>query len=625
MPSRIASVTPLCYIAADSRRNGDPVSDRSVTRRLAAILVADAVGYSRLMEIDELATHRQFKADLSGLIVPKISEFRGRVVKTTGDGLMAEFGSVVDAVQCAADVQRRLAERNADLPDERRFAYRMGINLGDIIIEDNDIYGDDVNTAVRLEGLADPGGINVSGNVVRYARGKMDVDFEDLGDHRIKNVTDPIRVYRVQLSPEGAVTARARPPSASAPMAIVTDSIGLQATAAFNRPAIAVLPFENLNNDPAQDYFCDGLTNDITTDLSKFADLMVIAPHSAFVYKGRRAKLDNIARDLGVQYVLEGSIQRSGDKVRVNAQLIAARAGHQVWAERFDRALTDLFALQDELIELIVTALAVKVSVVEHERASRKRPDSMTAYEAFLKGRYSFATESQAALRQSLKYLELACEVDPHYARAWAFRSYYCMLDWWYGWSGPAALEEAQELALRASQLDPNDYMAQFCLGFYHLRTGQFDAAARELQTALAMNRHDPDLLVDVAEGFVYLGRHAEAIELMKQALTRNPHGPDWYRWNLGWAYYFAQDYEKSIEELGRIRKLDPHVELLLAADYARLDRGDHAARWMRSFLGRLPDWTLTKESDSSYFKNDIDRNHWMEGVRLAGLPDTAA
>jgi len=602
------------------RLGGGFVSERTVTRRLAAILVADAVGYSRLMEIDELATHRQFKEDLRGILAPKINECHGRIVKTTGDGLMAEFGSVVDAVQCAADLQRHLAERNAGMPDARRFAYRMGINLGDVIIDDGDIYGDDVNTAVRLEGLADPGGINVSGNVVRYARGKMDVDFEDLGDHRIKNVADPIRVYRVELSPPAALVVPRSPPEA-----IVKSSDDLQATAAFNRPAVAVLPFENLNNDPAQDYFCDGLTNDITTDLSKFSDLMVIAPHSAFAYKGRRAKLESIARDLGVQYVVEGSIQRSGDKVRVNAQLIAARAGHQVWAERFDRALTDLFALQDELIELIVTALAVKVPVIEHERALRKRPDSMTAYEAFLKGRYSFATESKEALGQSLRYLERACEIDPHYARAWAFRGYYSILDWWYGWSGQEGLEQALQLALRAIQLDPNDYMAQFCLGFYHLRTGRFDAAARELKSALAMNRHDPDLMVDVAEGFVYLGRHAEAIELMQQALARNPHGPDWYYWNLGWAYYFAQNYGRSLEELGRIRRPDPHVDLLLAADHARLGEGDHAARWMRSFLGKLPDWTMTKEAESSNFWDDRDRQHWMEGVRLAGLPDAAA
>jgi adenylate cyclase len=604
------------------------VSDRNVVRRLAAVLVGDAEGYSIKMGLDETATHRQVMSDLEQVVTPEVLQNRGRVVKTTGDGFFAEFASVVDALQAAITIQTRFAQRNSALPPERHLAYRMGINMGDIIVEPNDIYGDDVNIAARLEGFATAGGICVSGNVVRQARGKLNFEFDDLGELEFKNIVEPVHVYGVRLPLGGESDGTRRDvaktdtgparPRAPAPAGVAWSR------AAIARPAIVVLPFDNLSDDVSQDYFCDGLTQDITTDLSKFTNLLVIAANSAFSYKGRHVKVQELARELGVQYVLEGSVQRVGERIRINVQLIGAQTGHHLWANRFDRRISQLFELQDELIELIVGAMAVNVTAADSQRALRKHPDSLNAYEAFLMGLHLYSNETQEALRRSQDAFVLATRLSPDYARAWAAQSYNLVQGWLRGWHDAAVLATAEEMALKAVQIDPNDYFNRAYLGFYYLHTGRFDRAIEEYEHAQSLNGNDADLLADFSEAMVCVGRHADAVETVKQAMLRNPHVPGWYRWDLGWAYYFLKDYDKTIAELERIIRPHNHVHLLSAAAHAR--RGDRAraADLIRRFLAIEPDWTLDKERQSVAFVHPMDWMHWIEGLRLAGLPEGA-
>ena len=341
-------------------------------RRLAAVLAADMVGYSRLMEADETGTLARLKTHRIELIDPAIAKNRGRIIKTTGDGMLVEFHSVVDAVLCAAEVQHRMAKRNVDVAPARWMQFRIGINLGDVIVEGNDIFGDGVNVAARLEMLADPGGICVSGAVRDQVGDRLeDIGFEDLGDRAVKNIARPIHVYRVRLEPASKAAQEDAKNTAAAP-------------ALARKPSIAVLPLVNMSGDPQQEFFADGLTEDLITELSRFHDLLVISRNSTFVYKGKAVKMQEVARELGVDYLLEGSVQKSGDRIRVTVQLIDAETDRHIWAERYDRELEDIFAIQDEMTRAIVATLPGRVEAASHDRAKRKPTDNMAAYECVL-------------------------------------------------------------------------------------------------------------------------------------------------------------------------------------------------------------------------------------------------
>ncbi len=335
-------------------------------RRLTTILAADVVGYSRLMAADEGGTFAQLKTHRKELIGPKIAEYSGRVVKLMGDGTLMEFGSVVDAVHFAVDVQRAMAERNAEVPEDQRITYRIGINIGDIIVEGDDIYGDGVNVAARLEALAEPGGICISRTVFNHVRNKVALAFEDLGELQVKNIPDPVRVYRVDLSRTDTDSVGWSPDTGSLPLP--------------DKPSIAVLPFENMSGDPEQEFFADGMAEEIITALSRYRWFFVIARNSSFTYKGHAVDVKQVAKELGVRYVLEGSVRKAGDRVRVTAQLIDASTGNHIWAERYDRELDDIFALQDEITQTIVTAIEPELGAVEQERARRKPPDNLDAW-----------------------------------------------------------------------------------------------------------------------------------------------------------------------------------------------------------------------------------------------------
>jgi adenylate cyclase len=391
-------------------------------RRLAAVLAADMVGYSRLMEVDETGTLARLKTHRIELIDPAIAKNRGRIIKTTGDGILVEFHSVADAVLCAAEIQRRMARRNTDVSPARWIQFRIGINLGDVIVEENDIFGDGVNVAARLEMIAEPGGICVSGAVRDQVGDRLDeIVFEDIGDQIVKNIARPIRVYRVRLEPNATTAPEGAKDSAAA--------------ATFARkPSIAVLPLANMSGDPEQEFFADGLTEDIITELSRFRDLLVISRNSTFVHKGKAVKVPEVAREFGVDYVLEGSVRKAGDRIRVTVQLIDAETDRHIWAERYDRKLEDIFAIQDEMTRAIVATLPGRVEAATHDRAKRKTTDNMAAYECVLTARVLHHRSILQDNVEAQRLLDRAIALDPNYAHAHAWKACVLGQSWIYGW-----------------------------------------------------------------------------------------------------------------------------------------------------------------------------------------------
>ncbi len=577
-------------------------------RRLAAILVADVVGYSRLMGKNEAGTLAALKAHREGLIVPKVTEHHGRIVKLMGDGMLVEFPSVVEAVQCAVEIQRGMAKRNQDAPSERQIAFRIGINLGDVIVEDDDIYGDGVNVAARLEGLAAAGGITVSGTVHEHVEHKLDLRFEDLGLKTFKNISEPVRIYNVSAMTNTGPFKRDK--------------------SSDGNPAIVVLPFENLSADPGQEYFCDGLTQDITTELCKFPNFFVIAAKSAFFYKNQRRHAEEIGRELNVRYILEGAVQRAGDHIRVNAQLVDAETGHHLWARRFDKNLTDIFEIQEELIELIVGSLAPKLTAVERARAARRATENINAYDAFLRGAHHLAThldviaESEDALLESRRWFQAAIELDPNYARAWGWLAYAHVTSWTEGWTGPETLDLAKDYAEKAVTLEPEDYDTHWALAYVYQARGKLDMALSAYVSALELNRNDPDMLVEMAETLCCIGRHAEAVRQIERAMTINPRFPEWYRWMFGWVLYHLREYKRSNEQLEKIVRPNNEVRLIIAANYAQLGESERAAEALKRFQQKRPDWTVEKERHTLSYRHREDEEHWLAGVRKAGLPE---
>src|SRR5712692_6780063 len=382
------------------RAGGCILSSEHVERRLAAILAADVAGSCRLIGIDEEGTLARLKALRKTLFDPKITDHRGRIVKNTGDGALIEFASVVDAVRCAVEIQRGMAEQNIDVPQVKRIEFRIGIHVGDIIIEDDDIFGDGVNIAVRLEGIAEPGGVSISDDAHRQIRGKVEITFEDMGSQSLKNVAEPMRVWRVRIGPS---SSPATPTETAQPLALP------------DKPSIAVLPFENRSGDPEQEYFADGMVEEIITALSRFKSLFVIARNSSFTFKGRAVDIKEVGRRLGVRYVLEGSVRKALGKVRIAGQLIDAVTGAHIWADRFERELTDVFALQDEVTVAVVSAIQPKLFQTEIAMATRRRPENLTAYDFYLRARQQFYLATHEGLAEAIRFARRALELDPRF------------------------------------------------------------------------------------------------------------------------------------------------------------------------------------------------------------------
>jgi adenylate cyclase len=580
-------------------------------RRLAAVVAADMVGYSRLMEVDETGTLARLKTHRIELIDPAIAKNRGRIIKTTGDGMLVEFHSVADAVLCAAEIQRRMARRNMDVSPARWIQFRIGINLGDVIVEEDDIFGDGVNVAARLEMLAEPGGICVSGAVRDQVGHRLDdIAFEDLGDQSVKNITRLIRVYRVRLEPNAA-TARE-----GADNAAVTTTIA-------KKPSIAVLPLANMSGDPEQEFFADGLTEDIITELSRFRDLLVISRNSTFVHKGKAVKVQEVAREFGVDYVLEGSVRKAGDRIRVTVQLIDAETDRHVWAERYDRDLADIFAIQDEITGAIVATLPGRVEAATHDRAKRKPTDNMAAYECVLAAKVLHHRSTREDNAEAQRLLNRALALDPNYAHAHAWKACVLGQTWVYDWCADREVtfqQVAAELEITLA-LDDNDSDVHRILAALNLNRDDHDKAAYHQERALTLNPNYDLVVVQQGELLTWLGRPEEGIDWIKKAMRLNPYHPERFWSHLGRAYYCAEKYAEAAEAFSRITRPDYTHHAFLAATFAQMGNEVAAAAHAAEVLKREPKFSVAVYLTTQHYKRDLDRRRHEAGLLSAGLP----
>jgi TolB-like protein/class 3 adenylate cyclase len=585
-------------------------------RRLSAILAADVVGYSALMEQDEAGTFDRLRAGRKELFEPEISKHHGRIFKLMGDGLLVEFGSVVDAVECAAALQRGMAERNASVPEKKPIEVRIGINLGEVIVEGEDRYGEGVNVAARLQQLADPGGICVSAKVSKEVEKRLAFGFEPMGEQRIKNMTEPIACYRVCLQPLPLAVQQDQPNSPRLP----------------NKVAIAVLPFINMSGDPAQQYFTDGVTEDIITELSRFRELIVISRTSSFAFRDHAAPVAEIARKLGVHYVVEGSIRKSGKRARITAQLIDANGDKHIWAEHYDRELKDIFEVQDDVVHRITGTLVGRLENERQERAKRQSRSELRAYDIYLRAREHFFSWSQEENRNAAELLQRAIEIEPDYAAALALLSEVHSRDWFNGWSLDPEndLANSRRLAARAIELDDEDSRTHTSMGVANLFRNEPDRAKHHFETALRLNPSDARVLIYYSRHAVFDGRPELGIELVRRALELNPFGK--YNWYLGLAKFAAHSYEEAISLLRNVRDPSPAVEALLAGSFAQLDRMDEAKTASGRFFelaAKMPMMQALKDATDwrNYFsarwpfRDKADLEHLLNALRRAGLP----
>ena len=581
------------------------LASERIERRLTAILAADVAGYSRLVEADEEGTLSQWKALWGTVIEPKIKEHRGRIARVIGDGMLAEFASVIDAVRCAVEVQRSVAERNANAPQDKRIEFRVGINFGELIIEHGDFWGDGVNIAARLEALAHPGGICVSGRVQEDTQGKLEIAFEFMGEQNLKNIVRPVRVYRVRF--DGVTES--------------TPALPLP-----SKPSITVLPFQNMSGDPSQDYFADGVVEDITTALSRIRWLFVIARNSSFTYKGRMVDVKQVGRELGVRYALEGSVRKAANRVRVTAQLIDAVTGHHVWAERYDRELAAIFALQDEITERVVAAVEPQLYAAEGIRAKRKPPESLDAWECVVRALSCVNSRSQNDYAMARELLERAIELDPAYAQAYALFAYVMGLEVLYGWKPrEIALARALEAAQKAVVLDSDDAWAHFALGFVYGMTRRAEEAVVEHEKALALNPNFALAYTYQGSALAYLGRGEEALLKIDASERLSPRGLFQGVNNVcRAAAHFSAEQHRDAVSCARKSILDsPGIVTgyrMLVVNCALIGEIDEARAALKIVKRLQPDISVRWIAESVLFTRERDRQNYIEGFRLAGL-----
>lgn len=620
-----------------------------VERRLAAILAADVVGYSRLVERDEADTLPRLKAHRKELVEPLVAEHGGRVVKLMGDGILCEFPSVVDAVQCAVLIQKGMAVREADVPSHREIRLRIGINLGDVVHEEGDLYGDGVNIAARLEQLAESGGIAISGTAHDQLQGKLGCGFAFLGEQRVKNIERPVRVYRVLLDGRAPARTRGRALRKARPVpALLSVLLLLGASAGAwwwhqtrdpppsppeanvpplpAEPSVAVLPFANMSGDPGQEYFSDGLTEDLITNLSKVSGLTVVARNAVARYKGRAVTPRDLGREVGVRYVVEGSVRKEGNHTRVTAQLIDAGTGYHLWAERYDRDLDDIFALQDEITEKIAAALQVKLAAGDRERLDRHYTPSVEAYDLYLQGVEIYRRKSKENLARARELFEQAIVLDSKFAAAYARLSHTYFHEWDSGWTaGSAGLDRAIELARTAVALNDDSPEAHEQLGFMYLFRRQYDEAIAEVQRAIEI---DPDYwrgYARLGEVLANAGRPGETIALVEKAMRHEPNLNFWYQWILGLAYHGLGRHEEAITALKKVLVSDPDflpAHEYLASIYGELGHLDKARASAAEVLRLNPRYSLTVKAQNEVLKDRIVVERLMDGLRKAGLPE---
>jgi adenylate cyclase len=573
----------------------------AVERRLAAILAADVAGYSRLVGLDEEGTLARLKILRREVIDPEIAAHRGRIVKTT-DGLLVEFVSVVDAVRCAVAVQRACVESETALPHDRRIEFRIGVNLGDIVVDGEDILGDGVNVAARLEGIAEPGGICISEDAFRQVQGRVEVEFHDLGHQQLKNITRPIRAYSLVVQKPGSITSPA------------------------DKPSIAVLPFANMSSDPEQEFLADGIAEDVITALSRYPSLFVIARNSTFTYKGRAVAVRQVGHELGVRYVLEGSLRKSGGRIRVTAQLIEVEKGNHVWAERYDRDLIDFFTVQDEISEAVTTGIAPAIAEAEQQRAMRKPPDSLDAWSACQRGQRHFNRVTVEDNAKAQTFYQAAIDLDPYFAGGYVglaraqIQAATVLRKVTIG-EGPRS---AEILARKALELDPNDAEAWACLGLAYWARGDLNDALTEIEKALLMSPNLAAAHFFRAITLIDVGRIEEGLRSIETWFRLDPRNP---LRRLGEdailrALYFSRKYEKAVEVAVRILREYPDFTnpyRLLAASLAQLGRLEEAKEALQKAMDAAPETFDLYFRDRAPYRRPEDQELLVEGLRKAG------
>ncbi len=587
------------------------MADPRVDQRLAAVLAADVAGYSRLMGDDERATITTLD-EMRGVFKERIETNRGRVVDMAGDSVLAVFETAIGAVEAAVAIQAGLAKRNQGLTEDRRMLFRVGVNLGDIFEkEDGSVYGDGVNVAARLEALADPGGVNISGSVHDSVLGKLDLGYEYLGENEVKNIAKPVRVYRAELD---ANETQLRPSGA---------------TPEAERPSIAVLAFDNLSGDPEQEYFSDGIAEDIITGLSHLKDLLVIARNSSFTYKGKAVEIKRVGEELGVRYVLEGSVRRGGDRVRVSAQLIDTRTGGHVWADRYDGTLDDIFALQDDITTKVLSAVGPEITHAEIERARSERSDSIDAWDRYLQALPLFYELDKAAYEEAKTLLWETIEIDPRFSSAYALLAQCYIQAAYHAWETSAreAISKAEEFAHKAVALDQQDPLAHAALGWVHMFNTEPDRSIKELNRALELNPNLSIAYGHLSNALAFLGRPDEALVAAERANRGSPRDPERYIWYIAImnAHFAAEQYEECVEAGEKAVLLQPNFYggyVILAAALPYLGRIDEAKKAVQKVRKLMPRLTLKNTARNPMFVRKKDVARMLEGLRQAGLPD---
>ncbi|MER9343955.1 adenylate/guanylate cyclase domain-containing protein [Mesorhizobium sp. M0601] len=571
-------------------------------QRLAAILAADMAGYSRLMEADESGTLARLRTHRIELVDPAIAKNKGRIIKTTGDGMLVEFQSVTDAVKCAVEIQQRMKRRNSDVPQERRIEFRIGINLGDIIFDDEDIFGDGVNIASRIEQLADVGGICVTAAVATQIADRLEIAMEDLGEKVLKNISRPVRLYRVGF-----------------------DSPALpevEAKRSISKPSIVVLPFTNMSGDPEQEFFADGLTEDIITELSRHHELFVISRNSSFVYKNRAVNVREVAEKLTVQYLVEGSVRKIGDRVRVTVQLIDTANDAHIWADKYDRKLDDIFAIQDEVTAAIAATLPGRVEAAQRDQLARAKPANMAAYECVLAAKVLHHRSTIADNERAQTLIERAVTLDPDYAHAHAWRA--CILGqaWVHNWceDRDAIWNNIMAALDRALALDNNDADVHRILAAVNVNNNELTTARYHQERALALNPNYDLVVVQQGELLTWLGRPEEGIEWIRKAMQLNPHHPERFWSHLGKAHFAARQYGEAIEAFMHLSTMDSAQHAFAAACYGWL--GDEIAA--AAHLGKIrtldPQFDLDSFIATLHYAQESDVQHVREGLLKAGI-----
>ncbi len=634
------------------------MAEEKITRKLTTILAADVEGYTRLMRADEEATLKtlgEYRDVIDGLI----ARHEGRVFSTGGDSVLAEFGSAVEAVRCAISCQEEISSRNAELADDRKLMFRIGINVGDVMVRDGDLFGDGVNVAARLEGLAEPGGVCISGSVFEQIKHKLSLGFEDMGQQEVKNIAEPVSAYRLvpgQVSVAATAAAKSsrvrhwRIPAMATAVVLIIAAGGLAiwrpwepgmepassektALPLPDKPSIAVLPFNNLSGDPEQEYLSDGITESLITRLARQPDMFVIARNSSFTYKDKAVKVQQVGRDLGVRYVLEGSVQKAGERIRITAQLIEAATGEHLWADSYDRELQNLFAVQDEITQKVAIELAVKLTVGEAARSEFQATDNVEAYDHWLRGVEAYGHFKKETNIQAGEFFEKAIELDPQYAQAIGFLGWVRLNEsrFWWVEDRDRSFRQAEELARRAIATDKNSTVGHNLLSRIYSLQRQYEQAIAEGQRTVALEPSNSPAYASLAWTMVLAGRPEDGVALMRKALRLSPYPPIWYRNVETNINYLTGRYEAAIAS-GR-KLLDRTLEggqargawKMLIASYVELKREAEARAEAELYLEHNPDFSVKEEAEwrKDYaYKDKSWINRFIEALRTAGLPE---